>query len=73
MFLVGVILNLLEHFPSSVRNSFVVHHRVCFVLSAFEPPHDKTNKVACAPSKDSNQPKHPPSLIRVFAVRSVGS
>ena len=35
----------------------------------FEPPHDKTNKMACAPSKDSDQPGHPPSLIRVFAVR----
>ena len=34
----------------------------------FEPPHDKTNKMACAPSKDSDQPGHPPSLIRVFAV-----
>ena len=33
-----------------------------------EPPHDKTNKVACAPSEDSEQPGHPPSLIRVFAV-----
>ena len=30
---------------------------------------DKTNKMACAPSKDSDQPGHPPSLIRVFAVR----
>ena len=28
-----------------------------------EPPHDKTNKVACAPSEDSDQPGHPPSLI----------
>ena len=27
----------------------------------------------CAPSEDSDQPGHPPSLIRVFAVRSVGS
>ena len=27
----------------------------------------------CAPSKDSDQPGHPPSLIRVFAVHSVGS
>ena len=27
----------------------------------------------CAPSKDSYQPGHPPSLIRVFAVHSVGS
>ena len=30
----------------------------------FELPHDKTNKVACVPSKDSD----PPSLIRVFTV-----
>ena len=32
------------------------------------PPHDKTYKMACAPSEDSDQPGHPPSLIRVFAV-----
>ena len=31
-------------------------------------PCDKTNKMACAPSEDSDQPGHPPSLIRVFAV-----
>ena len=24
-----------------------------------EPPHDKTNRVACAPSEDSDQPGHP--------------
>ena len=36
----------------------------------FEPSHDKTNKVACAPSKDSDQPGHPTSLIRVFTVRT---
>ena len=28
-----------------------------------EPPHDKTNKIACAPSEDSDQPGHLPSLI----------
>ena len=33
-----------------------------------EPPRDKTNKMVCAPSEDSDQPGHPPSLIRVFAV-----
>ena len=33
-----------------------------------EPPHDKTNKMACVPSEDSDQPGHPPSLIRIFAV-----
>ena len=27
----------------------------------------------CAPNEDSGQPRHPPSLIRVFAVCSVGS
>ena len=27
----------------------------------------------CAPSEDSDQSGHPPSLIRVFALRSVGS
>ena len=32
-------------------------------LSTFELQHDKTNKVACAPSEDSNQTGHQPSLI----------
>ena len=36
--------------------------------TSFEPPHDKTNEMACAPTDDSDQPRHPPSLIRVFAV-----
>ena len=27
----------------------------------------------CAPNKDSDLPGHPPSLIRVFVVRSMGS
>ena len=31
--------------------------------------YDKTNKMNCAPSEDSDQPGHLPSLIRVFAVR----
>ena len=35
--------------------------------------HNQTNKMTCAPSEDSDQPGHLPSLIRVFAVRSVGS
>ena len=38
-----------------------------------EPTHDKINKMTCAPSEDSDQPGHPPSLIRVFAVRLMGS
>ena len=39
---------------------------VFFMSWLFELPHDKTNKMTSAPSKDSDQP---PSLIRVFAVR----
>ena len=41
----------------------------------FESQHDKTNKMTCVPSKDSDQPGHPPSLIRVFSLHggSIGS
>ena len=40
-----------------------------FYLLTSEQPHDKTNKMECVPSEDSDQPGHSPSLIRVFAVR----
>ena len=30
-----------------------------------EPVHDKTNKMACASSEDSDQPGHPPGLINL--------
>ena len=30
-----------------------------------KPSHDKTLKMACVPCEDSDQPGHPPSLIRV--------
>ena len=33
----------------------------------------RKNKMICAPSEDSDQPAHPPSLIRVLARRSNGS
>ena len=33
-----------------------------------DPHHDKTNKITCLPSEDSDQPGHPPSLNRDFAV-----
>ena len=41
---------------------------VSIISYIIELPHYKTNKIACAPSEDSDQPGHPPSLIRVFAV-----
>ena len=49
--------------------SFVVCHSIFIHWHTF----DKTNKVASAPSEDSDQPGHPPSLIGVFTVRSMGS
>ena len=42
------------------------HNVYLHVATTFEPPHDETNKMACAPSEGSHQPGHPPSLIRVF-------
>ena len=37
-----------------------------------EPPHDKTNQMACVPSEDSDQPGHLLSQIKVFAVCFLG-
>ena len=37
----------------------------------FELEHDKTNKMTCASREDAYQTGHLPSLIRVFAVRSL--
>ena len=55
-----------------LRTGFLVARlKWCYytVCKQHEPQHDKTNNVACVPSKDSDQPGHLPSLIRVFAVR----
>ena len=38
----------------------------------YEPQHDKTKVLTCAPSEESDQPWHPPSLISIFAVRLIG-
>ena len=39
------------------------------VFTCYEPPRDKTNKMECAPSEDSDQPWHPPSLISLRCPR----
>ena len=56
-------------FVNLLKASFEMIVRIIIIHIAFEPQHDKTNKAACAPSKDSDQPGHPYSLIRVFTVR----
>ena len=64
----------LSHTVSSIRLfKYSQHEPVDIIPSKFEPPHDKTNKMTCAPSEDSDQPGHSPSLIRVFAVRFMSS
>ena len=50
---------------SMQRNKY--HESPCMSAST-EPPHDKINKMNCAPNKDSDLPGYPPSLIRVFPV-----
>ena len=36
---------------------------VIILVNKFGPLHDKTNTMTCAPSEDSDQPGHPPSLL----------
>ena len=56
------------------NNNYTVHCTVCVVycqslcMVLIEPAHDKTNKMACAPSEDSYQPGHPP-MIRLCSPR----
>ena len=61
-----------------VLQKFVLHsifvHQESFskILASkgnYEPRHDKNQHNKSAPSEDSDQPGHPPSLIRVFALR----
>ena len=51
------------------NRSFTEMNKQQKTLCKYEPLHDKTNKMVCAPNEDSDQPGHPPILIRVFTVR----
>ena len=70
-------LHVLWHHLTSKQHRPSKQHRSGFIQiwpwtntdCIFEPSHDKTNKMTCLPSEDSDQPGHLPSLIRVFAVR----
>ena len=54
---------------SNIKPRIYCYNSECNYPCIIELPHDKTNKMACAPSEDSYQPGHPPSLIRVLAFR----
>ena len=56
-------------YPVVVIQSLTITLDVKTSTTKYEAPHDKTKEMACAPSEDSYQPGHPPSLIRGFAVR----
>ena len=56
-------------FCMSIKNAYKTVRR----RRKNEPAHDLTYKIACAPSEDSDQPGHSPSLISDFVVRSVCS
>ena len=67
------LIRLLFRKSALKKQGLIRVYAVCKDLSVqlpliIEPPHDKTNKMAYALSEDSDQPGHPPSLIRVFAV-----
>ena len=75
------ILNKIKETSHTFSHKFQLNNSIFSSFSYFsdyfqtllhEPRYNKTNKV-CVPSEDSDQPGHPPSLTRVFAVRSVGS
>ena len=68
--------HILSFFPTRLMNSVPEHSCKIF----YKPKNFKNNQDRwaatwqnlqsdCVPSKDSDQPGHPPSLIRVFAVR----
>ena len=66
--------NINEHFGGDKHNVISIRQSSDKqVQIIFEWQHDTTNKQTCVPSEDSDQPGHLPSLIRVFAVHSMGS
>ena len=58
--------HFLFHVKTWVEINILRHNCSCRSrhFDLFEPPHDKTNKMACAPSEDSDQPGHPLSTWR---------
>ena len=68
------------HFPLKTLNGKRIQHYGQHQIQLFNKTHAKSQEDKwaatwqnqrndCAPSEDSDQPGHPPSLIRVFAVR----
>ena len=61
------------HLESNNSPNVSLRSSISHLVQTYEPEHYKSNKMTCAPSEDSDQPGHLPSLIRVFAVCFMGS
>ena len=57
-----------SHFPINVAESFKIQLDVTVIITIWAATL-QNQQSDCAPSEDSDQPRHPPSLISVFAVR----
>ena len=68
--MMGLIFNLING-QICDRKNYVICPSIGFLNLIWNMT--KITKMICVPSKDSDQPEHLQSLIRVFAVRSVGS
>ena len=64
-------MSWLNYFLEGSYRTFIEikHASISRTNRLFEPHREKTNEMICAPSEDSDQPGHPPSLNIVFAVR----
>ena len=58
--------------PKNIYSSvnFLKHDIITLKIRFIEPLHDKTSDLDFASSEDQDQPEHPPTLIRVFTVRT---
>ena len=65
MWIFSALPNVRQVLTKIISYGFYFFCMACYVCT--EPPRDKTNKMT-APSEDSDQPGHLPSLMRVFAV-----
>ena len=69
-----------EHSDSSFVYGFMILNygfgtmtatTICYRPSLYEPAHDKTYSKTCATSKDSHQPVHLPSMVRVVVIHLI--
>ena len=66
----SLVANPLDRFSRDEAHTVcAVHNRSCSIMINIWAASWQNQQSECAPSQDSDQPGHPPSLIRVFVVR----